>query len=146
MNLALKLHVTKVHKFATEQIIKVCSDQGLSRYDPPRILKVRSIRFSSFSSGIMHLFKAGLPVLAVCSVIQAIPVNTGEGRDTALHRHDGLKASDTRQENRSAGGFVPPHILRNITRSPFATDDERRTANRTLVIDGERWGPQQPTD
>ncbi|KAK1707606.1 hypothetical protein BDP67DRAFT_526718 [Colletotrichum lupini] len=94
----------------------------------------------------MHFFKTGLPVLAVCSVIQAIPVNTGEGRDTALHRHDGLKASDTRQENRSAGGFVPPHILRNITRSPFATDDERRTANRTLVIDGERWGPQQPTN
>ncbi|KAK1721275.1 hypothetical protein CaCOL14_012683 [Colletotrichum acutatum] len=94
----------------------------------------------------MHLFKAGLPVLAVCSVIQAIPVNTGERRDTALHRHDGLKASDTRQQNRSAGGFVPPHILRNITRSPFATDDERRTANRTSVIDGERHGPQQSTD
>ncbi|KAK1656458.1 hypothetical protein BDP81DRAFT_21630 [Colletotrichum phormii] len=94
----------------------------------------------------MHLFKAGLPVLAVCSVIQAIPVNTGERGDTALHRHDGLKALDTRQENRSAGGFVPPHILRNITRSPFATEDERRTANRTLLIDEERRGPEQSTD
>ncbi|KAK1458159.1 hypothetical protein CMEL01_15506 [Colletotrichum melonis] len=94
----------------------------------------------------MRLFKTGLSVLTVCSVIQAIPVNTGERGNTALHRHDGLKTSDTRQENRSKGGFVPPHILRNITRSPFATDEERRTANRTLVIDGERWGPQQPTD
>lgn len=104
------------------------------------------VQFLIFLPGIMHFFKTGLPVLAVCSVIQAIPVNTGERRDTALHRHDGLQASDTRQENRSAGGVVPPHILRNITRSPFATDDERSTANRTLVIDGERRGPQQSTD
>ncbi|UQC83783.1 uncharacterized protein CLUP02_09279 [Colletotrichum lupini] len=94
----------------------------------------------------MHFFNTGLPVLAVCSVIQAIPVNNGKRGDTVVHRHDGLRALDTRQESRSAGGFVPPHVLRNITRSPFATDDERRTANRTLVIDGERWGPQQPTD
>ncbi|OHE99466.1 hypothetical protein CORC01_05266 [Colletotrichum orchidophilum] len=89
----------------------------------------------------MHFFKAGLPILAVSSAIHAIPVSNSERGDTALHHHEGPKTLDMRLGSSGPGGIVPPHILRNITRSPFTTDDERDAANRTLEIDEQRRSP-----